>query len=48
MSVLSGYKRQFPQELAILSKSGTQYVIQSPEKNANQKLAFRPIWSSIL
>ena len=30
----SGYKRHFPQELAVLSKSATQYVIQSPEKNA--------------
>ena len=32
--IVSGYKRHFPQELAILSKSSTQYVIQSPEKNA--------------
>ena len=30
----SGYKRHFPHELAILSKSATQYVIQSFEKNA--------------
>ena len=32
--IVSGYKRHFPQELAILSKSATQYVIQSLEKNA--------------
>ena len=29
-----GYKRHFPQELAILSKSAIQYVNQSLEKNA--------------
>ena len=36
--VVSGYKRHFPQELAILSKSATQYVIQSLEKNAFKNL----------
>ena len=30
---VSGYKRHFPQELVILSKSAIQYVIQSLEKN---------------
>ena len=32
--IVRGYKRHFPHELAILSKSATQYVIQSLEKNA--------------
>ena len=32
--IVSGYKRHFPQEFAILSKSATQYVIPSLEKNA--------------
>ena len=32
--IVSGYKRHFPSELAILSKSVTQYVIQSLGKNA--------------
>ena len=36
--VVSGCKRHFPQELAILSKSATQYVIQSLEKNAFKNL----------
>ena len=36
--VVSGYKRHFPQELAILSKSATQYIIQSLEKNAFKNL----------
>ena len=32
--IVSDYKRHFPQELAIFSKSASQYVIQSREKNA--------------
>ena len=38
--IVSGYKRHFPHELAILSKSATQYVIQSPEKNAFKNISF--------